>query len=473
MDKKEMISGFVDRHLEDIALVNDTIWEFAEPGMKEYKSAAFYGSFFEERGFHVDMGVAEVPTAFVASWGEGHPIIGFLGEYDALPTLSQEAACPEKCPVTEGAYGQGCGHNSLGAAAAGAALAFRDYLRENGLPGTVRYYGCPGEEYGSGKVFMARAGLFDDADICLTWHPGDMNQVKATSSLACISAFFEFTGVSAHAAANPHLGRSALDACELMNIGVNYLREHIIPEARVRYAYLNAGGIAPNVVHDKAKIHYFVRAPKIRAAQEIFQRVQDIAEGAAKMTGTRMQMHFHEALSDCCNNRTLERLMQEAFEEIGAPCFDAEDVALAERFRKTFTPGDLADIPATLEGMGIDPACISMDAPLHTGILPYTPIERAMPGSTDVGDVSYCVPTAQCTVATVALGTPGHSWQMTAQSRSSIAARGNAVAAKVMALTAAKAIADPELMRKAKEELARTAGGKYECPIPADVKPTL
>lgn len=168
MDKKEMISGFVDRHLEDIALVNDTIWEFAEPGMKEYKSAAFYGSFFEERGFHVDMGVAEVPTAFVASWGEGHPIIGFLGEYDALPTLSQEAACPEKCPVTEGAYGQGCGHNSLGAAAAGAALAFRDYLRENGLPGTVRYYGCPGEEYGSGKVFMARAGLFDDADICLT-----------------------------------------------------------------------------------------------------------------------------------------------------------------------------------------------------------------------------------------------------------------------------------------------------------------
>lgn len=473
MDMKQKISDLVDSHLDDIGLVNDTIWEYAEPGMKETRSAAFYGKFFEERGFRVDMGVAEVPTAFVASWGEGHPIVGFLGEYDALPTLSQAAACPEKCPVVEGAYGQGCGHNSLGAAAAGAALAFRDYLKENGLPGTVRYYGCPGEEYGSGKVFMARAGLFEDADICLTWHPGDMNQVKATSSLACISAFFEFTGVSAHAAANPHLGRSALDACELMNVGVNYLREHIIPEARVHYAYLNAGGIAPNVVHDKARIHYFVRAPKIRAAQEIFQRVQDIADGAAKMTGTKMQMQFHEALSDCCNNRTLERLMQACFEEIGAPQFDAGDIALAESFRKTFTPADLADIPATLEGMGIDRDCIPMDAPLHTSILPYTPIERAMPGSTDVGDVSYCVPTAQCTVATVALGTPGHSWQMTAQSRSRIAARGNAVAAKVMALTAARAIADPALMQRAKEELVRTAGGKYECPIPADVKPTL
>ncbi|MBQ2651441.1 MAG: amidohydrolase [Clostridia bacterium] len=473
MSMKEMISGLVDKYFDDIQLVNDTIWEYAEPGMKETKSAEFYGKFFEERGFKVDMGVGEVPTAFVASWGEGQPIVGFLGEYDALPLLSQEASCAEKKPIVEGAYGQGCGHNSLGAAAAGAALAFRDYLKENNLPGTVRYYGCPGEEYGSGKVFMARNGLFDDLACAFTWHPGDMNQVKASSSLACISAFFEFTGVTAHAAANPHLGRSALDACELMNVGVNYLREHIVPEARVHYAYLNAGGIAPNVVHDKAKIHYFVRAPKIKTAQEIFVRVQDIAEGAAKMTGTTMQMHFHEALSDCCNNRTLEKLMHETFLEIGAPAYDAEDFKLAEAFRNTFTDADKADVATALRDNGMDPDLIPMDAALHTDILPYVPMDKAQPGSTDVGDVSYCTPTAQCNVATVALATPGHSWQMTAQSRSSIANKGNAVAAKVMALTAAKAIADPELLAKAKEELVKATGGKYECPIPAHVKPTL
>lgn len=470
---KKIISDLVERNAADINLVNDTIWEYAEPGMKEYKSAEFYGKFFEERGFKVDMGVGEVPTAFVASWGEGKPIIGFLGEYDALPTLSQEASLPEKKPVVEGAYGQGCGHNSLGAAAAGAALAFRDYLKENGISGTVRFYGCPGEEYGSGKVFMARNGLFEDLDCALTWHPGDMNNVKGTSSLACISAFFEFTGVSAHAAGNPHLGRSALDACELMNVGVNYLREHIIPEARVHYAYVNAGGIAPNVVHDKAKIHYFVRAPKIKAAQEIFQRVLDCAEGAAKMTGTTMKLHFHEALSDCCNNRTLEKLMQEAFEEVGAPQFDEADFELANKFRATFSQADIADVATALSDYGLTADEAFGDSPLHTGILPYTPIDKAMPGSTDVGDVSYCTPTAQCNVATIALATPGHSWQMTAQSRSSIANKGNMAAAKVMALTAAKAIADPSILVKAREELNKATGGKYECPIPADVKPTL
>lgn len=473
MNKKEAISALVEKYNADIVLANDTIWGYAEPGMKEHKSAAFYESFFEERGFTVEKGVGEVPTAFVASWGEGKPVIGFLAEYDALPTLSQEASCAVKKPVVEGAYGQGCGHNSLGAASAGAVLAFRDYMKENNIKGTVRYYGCPGEEYGSGKVFMARNGLFDDVDAALTWHPGSINKISSTSSLACISAFFEFHGVSAHAAGNPHLGRSALDAVELMNVGVNYLREHIIPEARVHYAYVNAGGIAPNVVHDYAKVHYFVRAPKIKSAQEIFQRVQDVAEGAARMTGTTMNMIFHEALCDYVPNRTLEKVMQEAFEEVGAPQFDEDDMQLAAAFRKSFSDGDIASVTRTLEDLDLDTGLISTDDILHTSILPYHPINKTMPGSTDVGDVSYCAPTAQVNVATVALGTPGHSWQMTAQSCSSMANKGNAAAAKVMALTAAKIVDDPELLKKAKEELVKTTGGRYECPIPADVKPTL
>ena len=473
MNKRESISALVDKHFDDIVLVNDTIWGFAEPGMKETKSAEFYGKFFEERGFKVDMGVGEVPTAFVASWGEGKPVVGFLGEFDALPTLSQKAAKAVKDPVVEGAYGQGCGHDSLGAGAAGAALAFRDYLEENHMQGTVRFYGCPGEENGSGKVFMARNGLFDDQDICITWHPSDMNRIVSCSSLACIGVFFEFRGVASHAAGNPHLGRSALDACELMNVGVNYLREHIIPEARVHYAYINAGGIAPNVVHDYAKIHYFVRAPKIKTAQEIFQRVIACAEGAARMTGTTMNMIFQDALCDFQGSRTLEPVMQEALEEIGAPAFDENDLKLAAEFRKTFTQADLDDIQKSLGDLGYDPEIIGKDDVLHQGVLPYKPLNFASPGSTDVGDASYCAPTLQLNMATEALGTPGHSWQVTAQSCSTIAYKGTAAAAKVMALTAAKAIEQPELLAKAQDELHKLNGGKYECPIPADVKPLL
>ncbi len=473
MNKREMISALVDRHYDEIKLVNDTVWAFAEPGLKEYKTAEFYGKFFEERGFKVAMGVGECPTAFVAEWGQGKPVVGFMGEYDALPTLSQEAACPVKKPIVEGAYGQGCGHNSLGAGAAGAALAFRDYLEENHMSGTVRFYGTPGEENGSGKVFMARNGLFDDQDVCITWHPSDMNRIVSCSSLACIGVFFEFRGVASHAAGNPHLGRSALDACELMNVGVNYLREHVIPEARIHYAYINAGGIAPNVVHDYAKIHYFVRAPKIKVAQQIYDRVVACAEGAARMTGTTMNIVFQDALCDFQGSRTLEPIMQQALEEIGAPDFGPEELALAEKFRETFTQADKEDVQKSLADLGFDPDIIGKDDALHTGVLPYKPLNIAMPGSTDVGDVSYCAPTLQLNMATEALGTPGHSWQVTAQSCSPIAWKGTATAAKVMALTAAYCIDRPELLAKAQDELHKLNGGKYECPIPADVKPTL
>lgn len=473
MSKKEVISRLVDKYYDDVVNINDTVWGYAEAGMKEYKTADFYVDFWNKKGFKVTKGVADMPTAFVAEWGEGTPVVGFLGEFDALPTLSQEASCAVKKPIVEGAYGHGCGHNSLGAGAAGAALAFADYLKENGMKGTVRYYGCPGEEYGSGKVYMARAGLYNDLDVCLTWHPGSVNKVSTNSSLANISVMFTFDGVSAHAAANPHLGRSALDACELMNIGVNYLREHIIPEARVHYAYYNAGGIAPNVVHDHATLHYFIRAPKMWQAQEIFERVKDVAWGAAKMTGTKHTVQLKEALYDYNPNRTLEKVMQEAFEEIGAPEFDEKDMALAAEFRKSFTKGDIDSIKRGLVNTEQNPDLIDDGELLHTRVLPYVPLNKAMPGSTDVGDASYCAPTAQCNVATETLGTPGHSWQITAQSRSSIAYKGTMVAAKVMALTAAKAVEQPELLKKAKEELVKSTGGKYVCAVPDDIMPNV
>ncbi|MEA4920754.1 MAG: amidohydrolase [Clostridiaceae bacterium] len=473
MGKKEVISRLVDKYSGDMKKVNDTVWEYAEPGMKEYKTAKFYESFFAEKGFKVESGMADMPTAFVASWGEGKPVVGFLGEFDALPTLSQEASCAVKKPIVEGAYGQGCGHNCLGAAAAGAALAYRDYLEESGLKGTVRFYGCPGEEYGSGKVFMARDGLFDDVDICLTWHPGDMNKVSTSSSLANISVMFTFKGVSAHAAANPHLGRSALDAVELMNVGVNYLREHIIPEARVHYAYVNAGGIAPNVVHDSATIHYFIRAPKMTQAQEVFERVKDVAWGAAKMTGTTHTVNLKEAIFDYNPNRTLESVMQNAFEQIGAPEFDEDDFKLAHKFRESFTKADIEDTKSSLAAMGQDPELISLSDELHCSVLPYVPINRAMPGSTDVGDASYCAPTAQVNVSTMALGTPGHSWQITAQSCSSLADKGALTAAKVMALTAAMAAEDEALLKRAKAELKKTTGGKYVSAVPPEIKPNI
>lgn len=473
MSKKEMISRLVDNYYDDIIKVSDTVWEYAEAGMKEYKTAKFYEEFWKQQGFKLEMGLADMPTAFVASWGEGEPVVGFLGEFDALPTLSQEASLAEKKPIVEGAYGHGCGHNCLGAGAAGAALAFKDYLKENGLPGTVRFYGCPGEEYGSGKIYMARAGLFNDLDICLTWHPADKNNVWATSSLANISVMFTFTGVTAHAAANPHLGRSALDACELMNIGVNYLREHIIPEARVHYAYVNAGGIAPNVVHDKATIHYFIRAPKMSQAQEIYARVQDIAEGAAKMTGTTHVVDLKEAIYDYLPNITLSHVMEQALNEIGAPEFDENDYALAQEFRKTFNAGNLASVKAGLAGLDLDTDLIGDDEVLHTKVLPYKPLNKAMSGSTDVGDASYCAPTAQCGVATEVLGTPGHSWQITALSNSSIAHKGTVVAAKVLALTAAMAIEDKEMMAKAKAELKASTGGGYVSAMPAHIKPNV
>ena len=346
-------------------------------------------------------------------------------------------------------------------------------MEKNHLSGTVRYYGCPGEEYGSAKAFMARDGLFDDVDACFTWHPGTTNNVWLCSSLANLSVFFRFKGRTSHAASTPFLGRSALDACELMSMGVNYLREHIIPEARVHYAYVDVGGIAPNVVQDHAAVHYFIRAPRVHQMMEIYERVCDVARGAALMTGTQLEMQIHEGLSDYIPNPSLTKLMYQALTEVGAPQFDEADRKLASAIRETFSPDQLKSYAEKYAGVPEMQQLIQQNAVLCDVVLPFIPESSPMGGSTDVGDASYCAPTAQINMCTEAMGTPGHTWQVTAQSCSSIAHKGTIKAAQVMALSGLYALEDPELLKKAKEELLQQNGGGYRCPMPPEIMPTL
>lgn len=473
MNKKEFVLKAVAAKQDIFTAVNDEIWGYAEAGMKEYKSAEYMEKVMREQGFEVESGVSGIPTAFVASYGSGKPVIAFLGEYDALPGLSQEGGCPVQKELEAGAYGHGCGHNTLGAAAMAATTAVKAYMEENKCSGTVRFYGCPGEEYGSAKAFMARDGRFDDVDACFTWHPGSINNVWLGSSLANISVFFSFKGKTSHAASTPHLGRSALDACELMSMGVNYLREHVIPEARMHYAYVDVGGIAPNVVQDHAKVHYFIRAPRVSQMMDIYARVIDVARGAALMSGTEMEVHIHEGLSDYVPNVELTTVMYKALEEIGAPKFDDKDRAFAAEISKSFSKDQLDNFKATYKAADNLQALIEKGEKLCTVIMPFTKESSPTGGSTDVGDASYCAPTAQITIATEAMATPGHTWQVTSQSKSSLAHKGMVTAAETMALAALYAMDDEEMLKRAKAELLKSNSGGYVCPMPKEIMPTL
>ena len=407
-------------------------------------------------------------------WGEGKPIIGLLGEYDALPALKHAAGDPVESSEIVSENGHGCGHNLLGAGALGAAVAIKDYMQAHGLKGTIRYYGCPGEEFGSGKMFMARAGLFDDLDAAFTWHGGAYNAITADHSLANLCAYFKFKGRTSHAAGSPHLGRSALDACELMNVGCNYLREHILPDERIHYAYTDVGGSAPNVVQDHACVFYYVRSPRLYQVLDLYERVKDVARGAALMTGTQLEIVLNDGLCDYVPNDTLSKLLYESFCEAGGPKFSEEEKALAAEFAKTFDPAAVADKARTLAAhFGPEVAEKYKDQILVEDIFPYHASDMISSGSTDVGDVSYCAPTAQMNVSTWALCTTGHTWQVTAQSGSNIGRTGTVKAAEVLALASIKAMQNPELLEKAKEEWKKTTGGKYVCPVTDDVQPAL
>jgi aminobenzoyl-glutamate utilization protein B len=447
--------------------ISDKVWELAELRFQEHGAVATQIEALEEEGFEITRNVAGMPTAFAAEAGRGAPILGFLGEYDALAGLSQQAGVAEPTPVTPGAPGQGCGHNMLGAGSMLAAVLVRDYLRANGLPGTVRYYGCPGEEGGSGKTFMAREGVFDDLDAAFCWHAGSFNGVMSVKTLANIQVYFRFKGQASHAAGSPHLGRSALDAVELTNVGVNYLREHMPTDNRVHYAVTNTGGISPNVVQANAEVLYLIRAPNVRQAQALYERVCNVARGAALMTETQLTIEVDKACSNVLPNATLELDLYANLERMGPVPFDDADRAFAEQIRGSLTEEHIRSSFETFGAKDVD-----LTLPLHDGLVPFDGTALNRSGSTDVGDVSWITPTVQVNGPCWAIGTPGHSWQVVAQGKSGAAHKAMLHAARALAATALDAIHNPDLLEKAKAELAEKTDGKpYVCPIPADVVP--
>ena len=468
------IIDVIESKKEKLTAVADNIWENPETAFTEYKSVESLCSLLESEGFEVEKGVADVETAFTGKFGKGKPVVGILGEFDALSGLSQVAGCTEKTALTTGANGHGCGHHMLGTAGIAAAIAIKDYLETTGKEGTVIFFGCPGEEGGSGKAFMAREGVFDVLDCALSWHPADATNAWSGSTLANVQVSYKFKGVAAHAAAVPHLGRSALDAVELMNVGVNYLREHVIPEARMHYAVTNTGGFSPNVVQAEAEVLYLIRAPKNAQVQDIYKRVNKIAQGAALMTETELEIDFIKACSNIIPNNVLEKVLDEKLREIPHPTYTEEEIALAEKFRET-SPGKGSTINGYAEkvtGAENKKAMLELnDKALLDVVMPYIPSEAAMAGSSDVGDASWVCPTAQINVACYAVDTPGHSWQLVAQGKEGPAHKGMLYAGEVMAAAAIKLMENPELIEQAKEEHKMRVGDGYVCPIPKGVKP--
>lgn len=473
-DKKTLVAksafAWIQNHEKELTALSDEIWGYAELGLHEDRSAKALEDFLERFGFSIETGVGGMPTAFVASWGKGNPEIGFLGEYDALPGVSQKISS-EKEELIQGGSGHGCGHNLLGVAALAGAIGLKHEMESLGLEGTVKYFGCPAEENFSGKAFMARDGLFKSLDSCLTWHPGAMNIVRSGSSLAVNSMNVNFHGVTSHAAGAPHLGRSALDAAEIMNIGVNYLREHVTEKARIHYVTTN-GGLQPNVVPGEASVWYYVRAPQRSEVEEIYERVLKCADGAATMTETTYDVELLEGIYNVLPNHVLEHVLVRAMEIAGPPTFTQEHVEFAEAISPTF-PGKKEDF--------MDDDTLPDDIKqkltgrlLNDQVLGRPPVAQEMRGSTDVGDVSWCTPTSQFTAACVALGTPGHSWQYTAQSGMGIGHAGMIAASRTLAQAGLFLMTNPEVIEKAKEEFkTRTKGKEYKNPLPPEVGPAF
>ncbi|MXP11003.1 amidohydrolase [Altererythrobacter halimionae] len=433
-DPAALVAAQYDR-TEDVAT---RIWEWAEVGYQEERSSDLLKAELRDAGFRVEVGVAGIPTAFVAEWGSDGPVIAILAEYDALPGISQTAA-PTRDPSGLAA-GHACGHNLFGAGSLTAAIATAQWLEATGTPGRIRLYGTPAEEGGSGKVYMARAGLFDDVDIALHWHAGDENSAAASTSLANRSAKFRFRGVSAHAAAAPERGRSALDGVEAMNMMVNMMREHTSMDTRIHYV-ITEGGSAPNVVPDAAEVFYYVRHSDADEVRALWSRLEDVARGAALGTGTEVEWEIIHGNNPLLVNETLAKAMDAKLRQVGGVEYTPEERAWAATIQESF--GDAAP-------------------PLETAdeIQPY---EKSLGyGSTDVGDVSWATPTVGLRTATWVPGTSAHSWQAVAASGSSIGVKGAQVAAKTLALMAAELFTDPELRAAARAEFDAARGEGYE-----------
>lgn len=417
-----------------------TIWSNPELGYQEENSSALLQKTLKAQGFTVTAGVADIPTAFVAEYGSGAPVIGILAEFDALPGVSQKAQASRE-PVTEGGSGHACGHHLFGTASSAAGIAVKNWMEATGTKGTVRVYGTPAEEGGAGKVYMARAGLLDDVDAVLHWHPGNNNAAGATSSLANKSAKFRFYGEASHAAASPERGRSALDGVEAMNYMVNLLREHVPQETRIHYV-ITSGGEAPNVVPAFAEVFYYVRNPDVANVKEIFAKVVKAAEGAAMGTHTEMDYEVIHGLYNVLPNETLARIMHKNLMEVGGVEYDAEERQFAENILATYPnfKADLADA---------------------VNVKDFIVREKGTGGSTDVGDVSWLVPTAGMSAATWVPGTSAHTWQAVAAGGTSIGTKGMMVAAKTLTLTAMDIFKNPEVTQTALNELMRRRGNDF------------
>ncbi len=464
MQKQDIIS-WLDENTPRFTPIADEIWTNPEIAFQEFKASKLQADFLEGEGFKITWDVAEMNTAFIAEWGEGKPIIGFAGEYDALPGLSQKRQSSQEA-IVEGAPGHGCGHNLLGTGCMASAAAVKTWLESTGTPGTVRYYGCPAEERGSGKGFMARAGVFDDLDAAFNFHPMYANMAAKGSMVAVNELKFRFHGKSAHAGASPHLGRSALDAVELMNVGVNYLREHVTEKVRMHYVITN-GGEAPNIVPPNAEVWYYIRAPLLAELEEVTNRVRKVAEGAAMMTETKMEEIFIAGISNVLNNHALADLQYEAMQAVGPLEFTEEEIAYAQEINDNYEGNVLGGLASAF---GLSPEVLNL--PLISGNLPSMDEGLVITGSTDVGDLSWSAPVSMLTTACWPTGAPAHSWGVVATVGSSIGHKGMMHAAKIMALAAMDIYTDPKHLEAIRKEFdAALEANPYTNPIPEEIKP--
>ena len=451
---QQMALSSVAAHADEIRSVNHAIWEFAEVGLQEHRSSALLIERLKAAGFQVKTGVADMPTAFVATYGSSTPVIGILAEYDALPDLSQKVS-PTPEPLEAGKPGHGCGHSGLGAGALGAAIAVKQAMEQHRIAGTVRLYGTPAEETTIGKVYMQLAGAFDDLDVCLHWHPSSKNEAWNGGSKALVSAKFTFTGLSAHASGNPDQGRSALDGVELMNVGVNFAREHVKEDARFHYVVTSGGG-QPNVVPASATVWYFTRADDHKDVERYFAWLQEIARGAALMSQTKLSMAIDTDCHELIPNTPLAELMHKNLSRIAPPKFTAEENAFATRLQAPL-----------IEQFGT-----TFKMPLDDSVHPLAATPEKTKGSTDVGDISWHVPTVGLRTACFPVGSPGHCWQNVASIRSTIGDKGTIYAAQVLACTALDLFQNPPLIAAAKKDFdERMKDRKYTTLIPTGQKP--
>ncbi len=471
MDAQESILEYIRENDEELSFIAKEIWDHPQVALQESFASRLLGEKLAAEGFSLDWGAGGMPTAFIAEWGAGAPIIGFLGEYDALPGLSQ-ALSSEKTPIEAGGPGHGCGHNLFGTACMASVMALKKVMERDGIGGTIRFYGCPAEETLVGKTFMARAGVFDDLDAAISWHPGDSNITWNGSSLAMNSFKVNFHGIAAHAGGSPWLGRSALDGVMLMDAGVNYMREHVPPDTRI-HSVVTSGGQAPNVVPAFAQVWYFLRAPRRAQVEEMFQWMSDIAQGAALMSGTRHEIEFITGCYELLPNNALSDLLYEKMAAVDDMSFTDQEREFGAALQATFPEGSVQrgyDWLQLSTSAALDPA--AMDDPLWEGVYPHSPTPPLMGGSTEVADVSWITATGQISTTCWPLGTPGHSWQTVASSGSSIGAKGMVFAAKAMALAGFDLLTKPDLLAAAQAEFDRARAGRtYATPLPPEARP--